>query len=496
MTAAVERPTGQRIVRVPAPRPPVDEAPARPRWQASLARTALISDLVVILVAATTGFLLGVGDPGFEQAERVSLVLAVISVVGVIFGLAAFRCWDQRILGQGSEEFNRLIRAYITCVVVLGLVGLAFMVDTVRGWALVILPLAGLASMAGRYVLRWRLKRQRRDGKSMLRVLAVGTDQSVADLIVRTQRVAWFGWSVTGACTSTGTGPEGALSVSDVKVVGDLSGVAQEVRRGRYDVVAVSPAPGWTPQRLQELSWDLEGTGVELVVDPGLTEVAGPRLHVAPVDGLPLLRLSAPRFTGLPRVAKDILDRLVAAVLIVILMPVLLAIAVAVRTDGGPAFFRQQRVGQGGRLFTMIKFRSMVVKAEEQRAQLTEDNDAAGPLFKIRNDPRVTRVGAFIRRHSLDELPQLFNVLTGRMSLVGPRPPLPLEADQFQTDAKRRLLVRPGMTGLWQVSGRSELSWEETVRLDLRYVENWTPGMDLMIIWKTLGAVFRGGGAY
>jgi exopolysaccharide biosynthesis polyprenyl glycosylphosphotransferase len=272
--------------------------------------------------------------------------------------------------------------------------------------------------------------------------------------------------------------------------------VHQAVRRSRYRVVAVSSAPGWGPRRLHELSWQLEGSNIELAVNPGLMEIAGPRLHITPVDGLPLVRLTEPRFTGGKRLLKNVIDRVGAAIGILIGAPLLIAIAIAVRTDGGPALYRQERVGVGGRKFRMIKFRSMRVGADRELALIASRNEGDGPLFKMRRDPRVTRVGAILRRYSLDELPQLFNVLTGSMSLVGPRPPLPREVESYGDDARRRLLVPPGMTGLWQVSGRSELSWEETVRLDLRYVENWSVTLDVLILWKTVNAVICGRGAY
>jgi exopolysaccharide biosynthesis polyprenyl glycosylphosphotransferase len=247
---------------------------------------------------------------------------------------------------------------------------------------------------------------------------------------------------------------------------------------------------------MHQLAWEVENTGIELVVDPGLMDVSGPRLHVEPVGGLPMLRLTEPRLDGVARLVKAALDRAVAAIAIVLLLPVLLVVAAAVQADGGPVLFRQVRVGRNGLPFEILKFRSMVVGAERLKGTLLSENDGNGPLFKLRADPRMTRVGAILRRYSLDELPQLFNVLGGSMSLVGPRPPLPEEVATFEDDARRRLLVRPGMTGLWQISGRSDLGWEESVRLDLRYVENWTPALDLVILWRTIWVVLHGHGAY
>ena len=276
----------------------------------------------------------------------------------------------------------------------------------------------------------------------------------------------------------------------------DLDAVAALALNGRYDAVSVGQAPGWTPRRLQQLAWDLEGSRTQLVVDPGLMEIAGPRLHVANVDGLPLLRLTHPTFAGVPLLLKGAIDRLAALGILLLIWPALLGLAIVVRADGGPAFFRQTRVGRGGREFQVFKFRSMVVDAEQRLVDLRAQNEGAGLLFKMKDDPRVTPIGRVLRRYSLDELPQLFNVLAGSMSLVGPRPPLPREVEGYERAAARRLLVKPGITGLWQVSGRSDLSWEQTVRLDLRYVENWTLALDALILLKTVRAVVFGGGAY
>jgi exopolysaccharide biosynthesis polyprenyl glycosylphosphotransferase len=232
-------------------------------------------------------------------------------------------------------------------------------------------------------------------------------------------------------------------------------------------------------------------------VAPGLIEVAGPRLHIRPFEGLPLLSVEQPRFEGWSRVVKGVADRTVAALALLVLSPLLLAIALAVGVSSpGPVLYRQERVGINGRSFTMLKFRSMVQDADRQVDALRDDNISDGLLFKLRSDPRVTPVGRWLRRLSLDELPQLFNILGGSMSLVGPRPPLPSEVARYDSSVSRRLLVKPGLTGLWQVSGRSDLPWEEAVRLDLRYVENWSLALDLLILWKTARAVLSRSGAY
>jgi exopolysaccharide biosynthesis polyprenyl glycosylphosphotransferase len=249
--------------------------------------------------------------------------------------------------------------------------------------------------------------------------------------------------------------------------------------------------------RLRELAWELEKTGTDLCVAPALLDVAGPRTTIRPVAGLPLLHVDHPEFTGTKQVIKDAFDKLVGLSALALTAPVFLFVTLIIRLDdGGPAFFRQTRVGRDGRGFTVYKFRTMVMDAEQRKAELAASNDHDGVLFKMRKDPRITKVGTWLRRWSLDELPQLLNVVRGDMSLVGPRPALPDEAARYGDYVRRRLVVKPGLTGLWQVNGRSDLSWEESVRLDLRYVENWSLVLDLQILWKTLSAVWRGSGAY
>jgi exopolysaccharide biosynthesis polyprenyl glycosylphosphotransferase len=259
----------------------------------------------------------------------------------------------------------------------------------------------------------------------------------------------------------------------------------------------VLACPEMSGVRLRDLAWELERTDTDLCVAPALLDVAGPRTTIRPVAGLPLLHMDHPEFTGVRRLIKAAFDRACAASALLLLSPLFAVVCATIRwSDGGPAFFRQVRVGQDGRCFTLFKFRTMVPDAEAKREQLAALNETDAVLFKIRNDPRVTRVGARLRRWSIDELPQLINVLLGEMSLVGPRPALPREAALYGHHVRRRLVVKPGITGLWQVNGRADLSWDESVRLDLRYVENWSFVLDLQILWKTFSAVLRGSGAY
>ncbi|MBB5893017.1 exopolysaccharide biosynthesis polyprenyl glycosylphosphotransferase [Kutzneria kofuensis] len=476
------------------PRPPVEDRPApRPvaTWEVKYRRVVIASDLgsilaVVILVGSLVANSATVGD--FPPA-----LVAAATVVTVLASLTACRAWSTAVLGQEAEEFRRLGKAVVAAAVVLAVVSLGLGVPGVRGWIFLVVPAIALVAFPLRYILRQLLHRRRRAGRCLLPVLVAGSVDTATDLIARTRREPHNGWRVEAVCA----GGTAHGDIEGVPVVGHLDELADHVRRGGYRVVAITPDPYWTPLRLQRLAWQLEGTPAEMVVAPVLMEVAGPRVHITGVLGLPLLRVSAPTFTGARRVVKEIVDKIGALLLLTILSPVLLGIAAAISLgDRGPALYRQQRVGKDGKPFTILKFRTMVVDADRHRADLLAGNEAAGPLFKMRRDPRVTPIGAVLRRFSIDELPQLVNVLRGTMSLVGPRPPLPEEVEAYGPDMLRRLLVKPGLTGLWQVSGRSDLPWDEAVRLDLRYVEDWSLALDALILWKTVRAVVRGQGAY
>jgi exopolysaccharide biosynthesis polyprenyl glycosylphosphotransferase len=480
------------------PRQQVDDRPtARPvaTWEVKYRRVVMASDLgSIVAVVSLVGSLVANSSTANDFPP---LLLAVATVIAVVASLTACRAWSTGVLGQEAEEFRRLGKAVVAAAVVLAMASLGLGVPGVRGWIFVVVPTIALVAFPSRYILRQLLHSRRRAGRCLLPVMVAGSIDTATDLIARTRREPHNGWRVEAVCASGTSKWFGPGDVEGVPVVGHLDELADHVRRGGYRVVAITPDPYWTPLRLQRLAWQLEGTSTEMVVAPVLMEVAGPRVHVTGVLGLPLLRVSAPTFTGARRVVKEIVDKVGALLLLTVLLPVLLGIAAAIRlSDRGPALYRQQRVGKDGKPFTILKFRTMVVGADRHRAELLAGNEAAGPLFKMRRDPRVTPIGAVLRRFSIDELPQLVNVLRGTMSLVGPRPPLPKEVEAYGPDMLRRLLVKPGLTGLWQVSGRSDLPWDESVRLDLRYVEDWSLALDALILWKTVRAVLRGQGAY
>jgi exopolysaccharide biosynthesis polyprenyl glycosylphosphotransferase len=427
------------------------------------------------------------------------LLLPLVLSSSWLVVLWGYRTYEHRYLGGGPEEYLRIVRAGL--VLFVGVAVYTYLVkgDFSRTIAMISVPTAVLASLLGRRLLRGGLHRQRARGVGLHRTIVVGHTNAAIGLIEslrRTERSYHHGLLPVGVCIPD----EHEITpshVHDVPVLGTLDSVLPAIDATGADLVAVVSHPDLSGHPLRKLSWALEERGVELVVSPGIVEVAGPRLSIRPVAGLSLLHLERPVFSGATRIMKRGFDLMGGIGLVVALSPVLLTVAALVRcTSPGPALFRQTRVSTNGRHFTVYKFRSMVTGAEERLARLAQYSEGNGVLFKMRADPRVTRVGAVLRKYSLDELPQLLNVLRGNMSLVGPRPPLPQEVAGYTRDAVRRLRVKPGMTGLWQVSGRSDLTWEESLRLDLRYVDNWSLALDLSILWRTVRAVAQGSGAY
>jgi exopolysaccharide biosynthesis polyprenyl glycosylphosphotransferase len=409
--------------------------------------------------------------------------------------VALARGYEARFIGAGADEFRRIINAGIALTGAVAIVSYATTAQIARGYVAIAMPCVVALDLVARYWLRKRLHRLRAQGGCMRRAVAVGHPKDVEALINELRREPYHGLSVVAVCLA-GTSGSGD-SLQGVPVHGGLDHVMPAVRQSDADTVAVLACPEMNGVELRKLAWELEKTDTDLCLAPALLDVAGPRTSIRSAAGLPLLYMDHPDLTGIRQAGKSLFDRLAAFSALLVLAPLFLAIAAAIKLgDGGPVLFRQVRVGRNGRPFHVVKFRTMVRNAEQQKVLLEERNEGNGVLFKIKDDPRVTKAGTWLRRFSLDELPQLINVLVGQMSLVGPRPALPDEAAKYGDYVRRRLAVRPGITGLWQVSGRSDLPWEEAVRLDLRYVENWSFALDLQILWKTWSAVIRGHGAY
>jgi len=470
-------------------------------WQRAYARRLAITDTIVVVAAVLGAQLLRFGQDGADlqitgvSGDAFGLAYTVVSLVVIVAWLLALHVHGARArqrVGSGWEEYRLVADASIRVFGVIAIAAFLLRIDVARGYLLVAMPVGMLALVAGRWVWRQWLGRQRTNGRFLARAVVVGEQEKslhIADELLRDRS---SGMVVAGAVTDCANG----MLARGVPVLGGLDDVVGSVERAQADTVVYCGSDLISPAKLRQFSWDLQSRGIELIVAAALTDVAGPRIHTRPVAGLSLIHVDSPEFTGARYVTKRAFDIVVSTLALVVLSPLLAVIAMMVRTDGGPALFRQRRVGLDGHAFTMLKFRSMVVDAERMLPELTETSDGNGMLFKMREDPRVTRIGRVLRRLSLDELPQLINVLRGDMSLVGPRPPLTSEVAAYENWAQRRLLVKPGLTGLWQVSGRSDLSWEQSLRLDLYYVENWSLASDLVILWRTARAVLERRGAY
>jgi exopolysaccharide biosynthesis polyprenyl glycosylphosphotransferase len=461
-------------------------------WVTIYLRLAIFADCVCGLVAGVLAIEIRFAGQGYLPFSYIAFTLAMpllwCGSVALVGG------YESRFIGVGSDEFRRVMSAATSLAACVAIASYILKADFAREYVLVALPSAAILDLAARYGLRKRLHKRRSRGSCMQRAVVVGHAQAVADLVALLRRDKFNGLDVVAACMA---GRAELSEIAGIPVCGGLGAVSAAVDQYSADTVAVLACPEMNGLRLRELAWQLEETGTELCVAPALLDVAGPRTTIRPVAGLPLLQVDHPELAGSKQALKAVFDKAMAGLALLLLAPLLAVVAVAIRIDdNGPVFFRQTRVGLDGRTFRLWKFRSMVVDAEKRKAELVTSNEGAGVLFKMRNDPRVTKVGIWLRRWSLDELPQLFNVLVGDMSLVGPRPALPHEVARYADHMRRRLVVKPGITGLWQVSGRSGLAWEEAFRLDLRYVDNWSLALDLQILWKTWSAVFGGSGAY
>jgi exopolysaccharide biosynthesis polyprenyl glycosylphosphotransferase len=466
-------------------------------WLTGYVRRTVGIDCCCALIAGLLAFKLR-----FASHHQASAYLAVSLSLPVIWPVivALAGGYDPRFVGLGSDEFRKVINAGVGLIAAVAIVSYATRADIARGYVVIALPCTIIFDLFARYALRKWLHRVRSRGGCLRRVVVVGHAPVVASLTEELRRETHHGLSVVAACLAqSADSPEPATGaeIAGVPAVVGLSTVADVAERMGADTVAVLSCPEMSGAQLRALAWELEKTNTDLCVAPALLDVAGPRTTIRPVAGLPLLHVDHPEFTGARRMIKAVFDRAFASIVLLLTAPLLLLATLAIwLADGGPALFRQTRVGKDGKAFTVYKFRTMVLDAEERKGELAVKNEHDGLMFKIRSDPRITKVGYWLRRWSVDELPQLVNVLLGDMSLVGPRPALPEEADRYADHVRRRLMVKPGLTGLWQVNGRADLAWDESVRLDLRYVENWSFVLDLQILWKTVSAVLSGSGAY
>ena len=471
-------------------------------WSHRYSRRVLVTDLLALIwvVFGVQIAWLGFSSDLATNTADLKLSYFAISVVVIavwMTGLAIYDTRGPRVIGVGSSEYRLVADSSVRVFGLIAIAAYLLRVDLARGYVLIAFPLGILVLLLSRWMWRQWLVAERKHGGYSARVLLVGSTASVLHIGRELARSPEAGYRVVGAAVADGT--RGVLPGSTIESHGGIDDVAAALRATGADTVVITSSDDLPPERVRQLSWSLEPGRQHLVVAPSLTDIGGPRIHTRPVQGLPLIHVETPTYSGRKLYTKRAFDLVGSALLIVVLSPLLVLLAVLVKAgSNGPVFFRQERVGLNGSTFHMFKFRSMVVDAEARLQELSALDRAEGNtvLFKMKDDPRVTRIGAVMRRYSLDEVPQLFNVLVGNMSLVGPRPPLASEVERYDSHVHRRFLVKPGMTGLWQVSGRSDLSWEDSVRLDLYYVENWSMVGDLLILWKTFRAVVTSSGAY
>jgi len=481
-------------------------APEKTPWEQRYARRLLVTDVLIIAWATGVAQIarFGLEDSSlvidsakaaadFEVSYSALSILLILAWTGT---LSIYGTREARVVGTGWTEYARMFDASLRFFGVLAIFAFLLKVDIARSYVLIAFPVGTVALLVGRWMWRQWLMSKRAGGTFTATVVLVGSIDSVIAIARELDRSPSAGYRVVAACVP---GSELArLPGTTIRVSGDFDGVTTLMGVSGADTVVVTSSD-LPPQRIRELSWSLEPGRQHLVVAPSITDIGGPRIHVRPVAGLPLVHVETPRYEGLKRFSKRAFDLIASLVLIVLLsVPMLLIAAIIRLSSPGSVLFRQERVGYRGSRFTMLKFRSMVLDAEERLVELSGLGRAEGNavMFKLKHDPRVTPIGAFLRRFSLDELPQLLNVFAGSMSLVGPRPPLEREVEVYERHVHRRFLVKPGITGLWQVSGRSNLSWEDTVRLDLYYVENWSLTGDFVILWRTFKAVVGRDGAY
>ncbi|MCG7592777.1 sugar transferase [Mycobacterium sp. PSTR-4-N] len=433
-----------------------------------------------------------VGDFGLANYTTVSVVIALLWLASLWLN----RTVSTQVVGLGYEEYQRVIVSTLGIFGFVAIVSMLLKLEIARGYLAIALPVGMALLLCTRWCWRRWLAAKRKAGEYVHKVLILGSRATAEGIARDLIQNPTAGYHVVAAVVPGRDVPQ-RLPGTTIPLTNDVDNLVQLMSELGADTLLVTSSDALPPSRIREIGWALEPGRQHLVIAPGLTDVCGPRMHMHHVAGLPLVHVETPVYEGVKLLAKRTIDFVGSAVLLLVFSPVLFATAISIKvTDRGPVFFSQVRAGYGGEPFRMLKFRSMVVNAEALQAELERRNESDGAVFKIKDDPRITTVGRFIRRYSIDELPQLFNVLCGSMSLVGPRPHPLRDVERYDGHIHRRFLVKPGVTGLWQVSGRSSLSWEQAVRLDLYYVENWSVTTDLAILWRTFKAVVGKDGAY
>lgn len=479
----------------------LDWPAATPRWQHTFTQYVQGSKTRQhALLAVTDGFVIAVAIVvalalGHGWGERGNVPIWLVLSLPPIWlaSLAIFGAYSLPHLRTGMEEYQRIATASMGLAGAIGIICYLLEAEVSRTFLVVAFLLGVPFLLALRFTRRRAFRRLRARGIMVAPIVVVGSSAHVDSISRVLHRESWLGYRVVGALTTEDV----PATAGGIPALGRIGDVAELI--ARMPLRALIFAEGAFPdaQAFKRMAWELERSSTQMIVVPAITDTCAARMSTRPVGGLPLMHVERPKAVAASRWSKRAFDIVGSLILLALAAPFMAVAAIAIRfEDRGPVIFRQTRVGRWGETFECLKIRSMVIDAEARKAALAASNEGAGPLFKMARDPRITRVGSFIRRFSIDELPQFLNVLRGEMSLVGPRPALPTEVAAYDKDTTRRLHVRPGLTGLWQVSGRSSLSWDETVRLDVYYVDNWSMFQDLVIIARTAKAVLGSRGAY
>ncbi len=450
-------------------------------WHESYRTRLLISDAVVLVwvVYGTQIVWFGTGNAQLSLLRDLRFTAVsywLTSAILVALWLLALSLADTRtpgVVGTGMTEYVRVIDSSLVLFGVIAIVAFLFRVDIARGYLLISLPAGILLLLLVRWLWRQWLVAKRRVGKCASGVILIGSPASVAQVGHELQQRRDTGYLVVGACLPPDDHEAGIPTTdADIPVLGTFDDLTRVLADTGADTVLVTSSDALPPEKVKQISWSLEAGRQHLLLAPGIADVAGPRIHTRPVSGLPLVHVETPRFSPGQRFGKRMSDLIVSLVAVVVISPLLGILALAVKLSSpGPVCVRETRIGYHGRPFTMLAFRTA-----------REDDDGTVP----------TALGRWMHRHTLDDLPQLFNVIGGTMSLVGPRPPLPGEVETYTDASLRRFLVKPGITGLSQISGRENLAWEDAVRLDLSYVENWSLIGDVAIVIKSAKAALLG----
>ena len=466
------------------------------RWQQGYAVRLLVTDIAVVTGAVLLGQTVRFGTvplDSFTSNSR-TLASAVLALLWLAV-LSIFQTREPKVLGVGLDEYRGVVSATFWLFGIVAIAALLFKFEPSRAYLAIALPVGTSGLLLTRWLWRSHMLRRRAAGQCLTPLMVIGDRDAVESMVGDLVRNNDHFYEIVGVGLYDAVGSGGHLEVAGTRipVLGDEVQALASVTRCGVSAVALTGTERFGRNGIRNLLWELESQDIDLIVSPIST-----RLMLHPIPGYPLLHVERPLYKEAKRFNKRAFDAAFAALAMILAAPLLMLAALAIKlTSRGPVFYSADRVGIDGQAFTMYKLRTMVDNADGMLADLADSNESqGGMLFKIREDPRITPVGKILRRFSVDEIPQFINVLKGDMSVVGPRPPLQREVALYDGVTKRRLLVRPGVTGLWQVSGRSDLDWDQSVRLDLSYVENWSMGMDLVIILKTVRAVLRRDGAY